>query len=134
MFLKLILLFILMPIIEIALLIEIGGRIGTFKTILIVIITGIIGAALAKQQGISVIRKIKEETAFGNMPAESLFNGVFILIGGILLLTPGLITDFIGFALLIPLSRNVIKNFVIIWLKKKIINSTLNVHVVQDKF
>lgn len=134
MLVKLALLFILMPIIEIAILIELGSRIGAFNTILIVIITGIIGAVLAKQQGMSIIHKIKEDIAFGNMPTESLFNGIFVLVGGILLITPGLITDFIGFTLLIPITRNVIKKIIRTWLEKKITKGTLNVHYMQNRW
>jgi UPF0716 protein FxsA len=112
----LILLFTLVPLIELALLIKVGQYVGVFTTIAIVVVTGVIGAYLAKLQGIKILVKIQEEINRGIMPAESLFDGVLILLSGILLLTPGLITDAIGFAGFIPFTRNVFKQ----WLKRKI--------------
>ncbi len=112
----LILLFTLVPIIELAILIEIGKHIGVFYTLAIVIITGVLGAILAKEQGLRTLKKIETDINSGIMPSEQIFDGVMILCGGILLLTPGLLTDIIGFLTLIPITRNLIKK----WLKKKI--------------
>lgn len=112
----LILLFTLVPILELALLIKIGQYIGVFYTLALVIVTGVLGAVLAREQGFRTLKKIESEVNSGIMPGEQILDGVIILCGGILLLTPGLITDVIGFLSLIPLTRTLIKK----WIKKKI--------------
>lgn len=112
----LILLFTVVPVVELALLIKIGQYIGVGYTLGIVILTGITGAYLAKLQGLITLRRIQEDVNNGKMPADKLFDGVLILCSGILLLTPGLITDLIGFMGLIPFTRNLFKR----WLKQKI--------------
>lgn len=111
----LILLFTVVPIIELTLLIKIGQHIGAGNTIAIVIFTGITGAYLAKMQGLRILRRIQGDVNQGIMPADKLFDGVLILCSGILLLTPGLLTDIMGFLGLIPLTRDLFKR----WLKSK---------------
>jgi len=118
MFLRLFILFTLVPIIELAILIEIGSRIGTFHTIMLIITTGIVGALLAQSQGLAVIRKMQEEISFGRPPSGELFDGLFVLVGGVLLITPGIVTDIIGFILLLPATRNFIKQ----WFVRKVQN------------
>ena len=115
MFGYLILLFVLVPVVELALLIKIGQCIGVGYTIGIVIVTGVVGAYLAKLQGLITMRSIQEEINQCRMPADRLFDGVVILCSAILLLTPGVITDIIGFMGLIPFTRNLLKK----WLKLK---------------
>ncbi len=112
----LILIFTLVPIIELALLIKIGQYIGVGYTLAIVILTGVAGAFLARSQGFTTLRRIQDDVNRGIMPTEEIFNGVMILLGGMLLLTPGLLTDLIGFMVLIPLTRHLIK----VRLRKKI--------------
>ena len=112
----LILLFTVVPITELTLLIKIGQYIGVGYTLGIVVLTGIAGAYLAKLQGLITLRRIQQDINNGRMPADKLFDGVLILCSGILLLTPGLITDLIGFMGLLPLTRNLFKR----WLKQKI--------------
>lgn len=112
----LILLFTIVPITEIALLMRVGRYIGIGYTIGIVILTGVVGAYLAKLQGLMTLRKIQQDINQGKMPADRLFDGFLILCSGILLLTPGFITDFIGFMGLFPFTRNLFKQ----WLKRKI--------------
>ncbi|MFC1514606.1 FxsA family protein [Candidatus Omnitrophota bacterium] len=112
----LILLFTLVPLIELALLLKVGQFIGVGYTIMIVVITGVTGAYLARLQGLLTLRKIQDEVNQGLMPADKLIDGVVILCSGILLLTPGLVTDLIGFMGLIPFTRNVLKR----WLKRKL--------------
>jgi len=114
----LILLFTAVPLVELALLIKIGQYIGMGYTLGVVIFTGVTGAYLAKMQGLATLRRIQEDVNQGIMPADKLFDGVLILCSGILLLTPGFITDIIGFIGLIPLTRNLFKT----WLKRKIEN------------
>ena len=114
MLIKLILLFTIVPFIELILLIEIGSRIGTLNTIMIVIITGIIGAFMARIAGFTVLMKIQDNLREGIFPQDELFDGVLILISGAFLITPGLLTDALGFFLLIPFGRLVVKR----WLKE----------------
>jgi len=115
MFLKLLILFIGVPLLEIAILVKIGTFIGFWPTMLIVIVTGILGATLARIEGFIVLNKIRNELRLGKIPAEELIDGLLILVGGIVLLTPGLLTDLLGFLILIPWSRNIFKN----WIGKK---------------
>ncbi|MCY4379264.1 MAG: membrane protein FxsA [Candidatus Dadabacteria bacterium] len=112
MFARLLILFTVVPLIELALLIKLGNVIGLWPTIFIVIATGVLGAALARSQGTQVISAIRAEVAEGRPPTESLINGLLVLVGGVVLLTPGLLTDLLGFSLLIPFTRN--------WFKKKL--------------
>ncbi len=115
MFLKLLILFIVIPIIEIAILVKIGSLLGFWPTMLIVIATGISRATLARIQGFLVLTRIRTELQMGRMPAEELIDGFLILIGGILLLTSGLLTDLMGFLMLIQSSRKLFKK----WLGKR---------------
>ena len=116
MFFYLLLLFTLLPMTELVLLIKIGHHIGLLNTISIVIITGISGASLARWQGLTVIREVQNQLSVGIMPKEEILDGIIILAGGLLLLTPGLITDFIGLVAIIPITRKWIKYLV----KKKL--------------
>ncbi|MFO7951413.1 MAG: FxsA family protein [Bacillota bacterium] len=102
---KFLLLFTLVPLIEVWILIEVGSIIGTAPTILLIASTGFIGVFLAKYQGITVLYKMQMDLQAGIVPAEQLFDGGCILVGGALLLTPGLITDALGFSLLLPFTR-----------------------------
>lgn len=109
MFGYLILLFTILPALELAVLIHVGSYIGTGNTIIIIILTGITGAYLARLQGFLVIQNIQSRLAQGVMPTEEMLDGLMIFCGGILLLTPGFITDIFGFLLLIPFIRTIIK-------------------------
>jgi len=102
---KFLLLFTLVPLVEIWLLIEIGGIIGSVPTILLIASTGFVGVFLAKYQGLAVLRKMQMDMEAGIMPGDPMFDGACILVGGALLLTPGLITDLVGFSLLLPFTR-----------------------------
>ncbi len=116
----LIIIFVLTPIIELFVLIELGKMIGTWNTIAIVVVTGVVGAMLAKSQGLSVIRDIQTDLMNGILPADRLFDGALVLVGGVLLVTPGIITDLLGFLLLIPLTRAGVKRVLKKWFKKKL--------------
>ena len=109
MLLKLFALFIITPVVEMALLIEIGKRIGTLQTIAIIVVTGIVGASLAKSQGLRIMRDVKLSVHNGEIPHNHLIEGVLILIGGALLITPGILTDVAGFVLVIPWTRRLIR-------------------------
>ncbi|MBT3880478.1 MAG: FxsA family protein [Candidatus Scalindua sp.] len=112
MLIRLILLFTIIPLIELYLLIQVGRYLGSFQTIMIVLITGIIGGLLARSQGLSVQRQIRVDLQNGIIPTDSLIDGFFILIAATLLITPGMITDVFGFILMIPFFRG--------WLKKRV--------------
>ncbi len=111
----LILLFTIVPLIELAILIQTGRIIGLLNTIAIVIITGITGALLAKYQGIATLKKVQQSLDCGIMPGEEMINGIIILSGGLMFLTPGFLTDGLGFIFLIPYTRRILKQ----WLRRK---------------
>ena len=119
-FTKLLILFVIVPVTELYILIEVGKKIGSLTTIGIIILTGIIGAYLVKGQGFVILKKIQNDLNEGIMPGDSLIQGAIILVGGIFLLTPGFVTDVIGFIFLIPVSRGVVKKYLLKWLKGKI--------------
>ena len=98
-------LFILIPIIEISLFIEIGSIIGSFYTIMLILITAIVGVFFVRQQGISTFQKLTSQLQNLETPVQTMFEGLVILISGILLITPGFFTDALGFLGLIPFSR-----------------------------
>jgi UPF0716 protein FxsA len=106
MFRILFLLFIIIPIIEIALLIQVSDVIGGFATIALVVLTAIVGAKMVKQQGMGALQNVQVQMAQGQMPAKELFTGICVIIAGVLLLTPGIMTDVFGLLLLTPAIRN----------------------------
>lgn len=112
MLLRLMLLFILMPLIELAILVYLGTIIGALYTVLIVLATGILGAVMARHQGLAALSRIRSSIESGIMPANELFDGALILAGGLLLLTPGIITDIVGFAVLVPQTRRIIRRWI----------------------
>ena len=104
----LLVIFIIIPVIEIWLLIKVGGAIGTLPTVGLIILTAIIGVALLKQQSMATVANAREKLATGSMPVSQMVEGIFLAVGGALLLTPGFFTDAIGFACLIPGIRQVL--------------------------
>lgn len=106
---RLLLLFIAVPLIELAILIKLGSLVGLLPTIALVIVTGVAGASLARSQGLRVLLQIRQELAAGRVPVDRLMDGLLILIAGALLLTPGLLTDLVGLAVLIPGPRDFVK-------------------------
>jgi len=104
-FFLLVFLFIAVPIAEISLLIRVGGAIGTLNTIAFVIFTAVLGAYLVRQQGFATINKLQGEMNAGRVPAMQIAEGVMLLFAGAVLMTPGFITDALGFALLVPQIR-----------------------------
>lgn len=121
----LIVLFIGLPILEFALLIKVHGMIGFLPTVLLVFLTGVVGATLVRRQGINMLFKIRQEMSRGNLPAPQMMDGVMILVAGAFLVTPGLLTDTIGFALLIPFVRERIR----FWLRKKLEDGMRNGYI-----
>ncbi len=111
MLLKLFLCFTLIPVIELYLLIKIGTVIGGFNTILLVLLTGFLGAWLARIEGMNTMMKLRTNISQGLMPAEELIDAVIIFVAGVVLITPGLITDISGLLLLWPVTRIKFKQF-----------------------
>ena len=109
MFLKLFLAFTLIPVAEIYLLITIGGYIGAMNTVLLVIITGFSGAYLARLQGMQTMFRVRESLQAGVMPSGDLVDAVLIFMAGVVLLTPGFITDIAGILILFPPTRTYLK-------------------------
>lgn len=125
MFFKLFLIFAVIPMVELSLLIKIGSIIGTMNTIMIVILTAVIGAYMVRMEGIGVWFRIQKSLMEGIFPAEELIDGIMILIAGAVLLTPGFVTDILGFLMVFPLSRGFIKNI----LKKYFENRISHIHI-----
>ena len=111
--LVLLILFIVLPILELYVIIQVGGAIGVGPTLAILLIDGILGAALARSQGRTAWRRFNEATAAGRIPATEVFDGAAIIVGGAFLLAPGFITDAIGLSLLIPPSRALYRKFLV---------------------
>jgi UPF0716 protein FxsA len=120
MFFRLLLLFTLVPLVELYLLISIGGVIGVAPTIAIVIGTGVLGAWLARWQGLAVLRRISDEMAAGRLPTDALVDGLLVLAAAAMLLTPGLLTDTAGFVLLVPAGRTAVRRIVTAALARRI--------------
>ncbi len=100
------LLFLVVPIVEIYLLIKVGSMIGALATVGLVVLTAVVGSAMLRQQGLSTLRRAQRNMDQGVLPARELLDGVFLVIGGALLLTPGFVTDAIGFLCLLPATRH----------------------------
>jgi len=105
--------FLVVPIIEIYLLIKVGGVIGVLPTIALVVLTAVLGAALLRSQGMQTYNRFNQALAEGRAPAAEILEGVALLIGGALLLTPGFFTDAIGFVCLLPFSRKGVIQYLI---------------------
>ena len=113
---KLFLAFTIIPVSEIYILIAIGGQIGILPSIGLVILTGIVGASLARSQGLQTLGRIRDSFQQGVVPGEELLSALLIAIAGIVLLTPGFLTDAAGLFLLIPATRTLCRE----WLKRRI--------------
>lgn len=123
--LRLFLLIALLPLVELWLLIEIGKVIGSGPTILLVLGTGLLGALLLRSQGFYILSQIRADLEQGIIPGDKLFDGLCVLIGGLFLVTPGLITDLSGFLLLIPYTRRWFKTILRRFLQRMIDRGTV---------
>jgi UPF0716 protein FxsA len=108
---------IVIPALEIALFVLSGKLIGVWSTVALIILTGMIGVHLAKQQGLAVVEEAKRELSYGRLPSGAILDGICVLIGAILLITPGFFTDIVGVFLLLPVTRSIIKPYIARWLK-----------------
>jgi UPF0716 protein FxsA len=127
-FLRLFLLFTLIPAIELYLIIKVGSVIGALNTIFIIIFTGILGAYYAREQGFRVVNNIQRKMQEGAVPGDDLVNGAMLLVGGAFLITPGFLTDFAGFSLIFPPTREAIKVVVKRYLEKRVRQGQVTVH------
>lgn len=107
--------FLIVPLIELALLLTIGAQIGIWATLAIIVGTAIMGASLTRQEGLKTWWRFQEKLSTGALPNEELLDGLMILVAGAMLLTPGFLTDATGFMLLIPGSRRMVKG----WLRRR---------------
>jgi UPF0716 protein FxsA len=124
---RLALLFVIVPIVELVLLIQIGQVVGLLPTLLLVVTTGVGGAMLARAEGLRVLFQVQRELASGRLPGQALLDGISVLVGGAFLLTPGILTDVVGFSLLFPLSRRWIQRRVRASLERQIEEGTIQV-------
>lgn len=120
MFFKLFLIFLIVPVIEIYLLIQVGQVIGGLETVALLVLMSLVGAWLMKSQGGRIITDIRNELSAGRLPASRMLDGALVFVGGVLLTTPGFFTDFLGIFFLIPATRNLIKMWLGLWLQSRI--------------
>lgn len=124
---RLALLFVIVPIVELILLIEIGQLVGLLPTIALVMFTGVTGAWLARAEGVRVFFQFQRELASGRLPGQSVLDGISVLIGGAFLLTPGVLTDVVGFSLLLPFTRRRIQARIRKRLERRVADGTIRV-------
>ncbi len=120
MLIRLFLFFAVIPVIEVYLLIKVGSLIGAVPTVALLLAISMVGAWLVRHQGFEIMRRIQSELAQGRLPAAELLDGAMVLVGGVLLLTPGFFTDFLGLFFLIPFTRALIKQLVGLWLQRRL--------------
>lgn len=128
MFIRLLTIFIFVPLMELYILVAAGQMIGIWPTVSLIILTGVAGAWLARSQGLEILRRIQDETARGQMPAVTLIDGALVLVGGLLLLTPGFFTDVLGFSFLVPATRNLWRQGLTAWLQRQVQHGTVTIH------
>lgn len=122
MLIRLAALFILLPLVELTLLLFIADRFDSWlATLVLVVLTGVVGAWLARREGLNCYRRVQQQVAKGLLPTDSLLDGLMILIAGALLVTPGIITDAVGFGLLIPPIRRGVRQQIVRRIKARIV-------------
>ena len=109
---RLFLFFVGVPLAELYLLSRLGSKVGFLATVFLVFVTGVLGATLAKNQGLGVMRRVQNDLAAGRIPGEAMLDGIIILIAGVVLITPGILTDAFGFLCLIPRFRTTLRKLV----------------------
>jgi UPF0716 protein FxsA len=127
MFARLGCLFVVVPLLELALLVQVGRWIGVLPTVGIVAVTGLLGAWLARTQGLRALTEVQLQAARGQLPAQAMLDGASILVGGIVLLTPGILSDLLGFALLLPPTRRRLQRWAMERMERGIRSGTVNV-------
>ncbi len=117
---RLALLFVIVPLLELALLIQMGQMVGFWPTIALVVFTGVTGAWLTRAEGLRTIWRLRDDVANGRVPGQAIMDGMAVLAGGALLLTPGILTDLLGFGLLVPVTRHAIQKRIMARLERSI--------------
>jgi UPF0716 protein FxsA len=112
------LLFIVLPVLEVVILVKIGMVTSIWVPIAIVVVTGVVGTALARHEGWKVLSRIQDDVRRGQMPADSLIDGFLVLVAGLLFLLPGILTDVLAIILLFPPSRQLVKRAAAAWFKR----------------
>ncbi len=120
MLVRLLLLMTVVPAIELYLLMQLADIMGIFETVFLIVLTGTVGASLAKREGYGVVNQLLEDTKKGLPPADRLVEGLLVLVGGTLLITPGVLTDLAGFALIFPFTRRWLAPRVKAWAASKV--------------
>jgi UPF0716 protein FxsA len=115
---KLLAFFVILPLVELCLVLLLGQYLGIAWTLTFIIGTGILGTWLARTQGLSTYRRIQQELSQGRMPTDSLIDGALILLAGVLLISPGVLTDLVGILLMIPPTRILFRRQLIAWFKR----------------
>jgi len=124
---RLILLFLVTPAVELARLIQVDQLIGFWATIALIILTGIVGSHLARREGLSTWRRLNDRLQAGDLPGKELADGIIILVAGALLITPGILTDVIGFLGLIPFTRSTLRGGLMRWFQRKVEQGSMQV-------
>lgn len=119
MFFKLFLMFTVIPFVEVTILLQLSKYLGVGSTIFMVLFSGILGAFFVRREGFSIWFKLQKELQEGQIPSDQIFNGILLLIAGIVLVTPGLLTDLLGYILIIPFTREAVKKIIVERVKKK---------------
>ncbi len=133
MFGRLFILFTLVPLLELYRLIKVGSHLGAEATILLIVLTGGVGALMARMQGFQVIVQIRERLRGGVLPADELLAGGLIVVGGLLLVTPGLLTDAVGLALLLPFVRSRVVVWIKDFMRRKIQEGHVHIVTLEDR-
>jgi UPF0716 protein FxsA len=128
---RLFLLFLIVPLVELYLLIRVGEAIGAMATIALVVVTAFVGASLARHEGLRTFVAIQRSVAEGRLPTDDLIEGVMILFAGLVLLTPGFLTDAIGLLVLLPPTRHWLRRYLIAWFKR---HADLQANVIDVDF
>ena len=108
----LLLLFVGFPVLEVSVFISVGSLIGLWPTLVTIVATAVVGAFFVKKQGLAALYNAQENINNGRLPVEGLFDGLFLIVSGLLLITPGFVTDGVGFLLFLPQFRVLLKRFI----------------------
>jgi len=125
---KLVLLLTVLPVVELFLLVKLTQATSLHFTLLLILGTGVLGAVLARAEGLRVVRRIRDDLLAGKVPADALLDGAMLLVAGALLVTPGALTDAIGLLLLLPPSRVMLRRLIKRWIRKKFARSQVTVY------
>lgn len=131
---KLLLIFVVVPLVELMILLRVGAILQWGPTLALIIITGLIGASLAKRQGIRILTRINTELGVGRLPTAELADGALVLLAGALLITPGFLTDLFGLALLVPFFRSRLRRLLVAYFRSRLDVTTVGPTVREDYF